>query len=444
VTSKITEQSASAQAEREAQARLAADATLPAQREARALLTTTAVRNAANRMLDLALSRSLEHWQVDLDRLPATADFVAQVTRDRFPKLDVPMHARWRHFVFAGRDLWREIADSRIAHDPRARARAEIDLAITSVLLDAGSGGAWKYRDAETGIVAERSEGLALASLRWFASGAFSATGSQTRASPADALRADAIALKQVDAAALNAAFQVSHDNPLAGSAQRAALLNRLGLAAEARPDLFATTGVPRLGGLFDVFAQRASGHALPATVILETLLDALGPIWDARPLLAGVPLGDCWPHPALGLASEAKGYVPLHKLSQWLTYSLLEPLQNAGIEISGIDELTGLPEYRNGGLLVDTGVLVPRDAQSVLTTHHVSHPFVVELRALTVALLDRLVPLVAQRLGLANDMYVAARVLEGGTWAAGRRIARDKRADGGPPFHIASDGTVL
>jgi hypothetical protein len=421
VTSKITERPAATQPER----------------EARALLTATAVRDAANRMLDLALARSLEYWQVDLDRLPATADFVVRVARDRFPTLDVPMHSRWRHFVFSGRDLWREIAGSRIAPDREVRARAEIDLAITSVLLDAGAGGAWKYRDAATGIVAERSEGLALASLRWFASGAFSG-------SPADSLRADAAALRQVDAGALNTAFQVSPDNPLAGSAQRASLLNRLGMAAETRPDLFAIAGVPRLGGLFDAFSRRASGHALPATAILETLLDALGPIWEARPSLAGVPLGDCWPHPALGHASEAKGYVPLHKLSQWLTYSLLEPLQNAGIDISGVNELTGLPEYRNGGLLVDTGVLVPHDAQSLLTTHPVSHPFVVELRALTVALLDRLVPLVAERLGLTNDMYMAARVLEGGTWAAGRRIARDNRADGGPPFHISSDGTVL
>jgi len=34
--------------------------------------------------------------------------------------------------------------------------------------------------------------------------------------------------------------------------------------------------------------------------------------------------------------------------------------------------------------------------------------------------------------------------VLEGGTWAAGRIIAREKRADGGPPFQISSDGTVF
>jgi hypothetical protein len=388
-------------------------------------------------MLDLALDRSLDHWEVDLDRLPATAAFVAQVTRERFPTLDVPMHSRWRHFVFEGRDLRRELMARQPAMSTAERARAEIDLVITSVLLDAGAGAAWKYRDPVTGLVAARSEGLALASLRWFESGAFSDT-------PGDPLRVDAAALRRLDAGAFGAAFQVSSDNPLAGGEQRALLLNRLGAAAEARPDLFAIDGPARPGGLFDALVQHAAGGPLRAPAILQMLLDALGSIWTGRPALAGVPLGDCWPHPAFGPGAEVRGYVPLHKLSQWLTYSLLEPLREAGIEIMGVHELTGLAEYRNGGLLVDMGVLVPRDSASLRISHNVSHPLVVEFRSLTVALLDRLVPLVVSQLGLATDTYAAARVLEGGTWTAGRRVAREKRADGGPPFPISSDGTVL
>jgi len=41
---------------------------------------------------------------------------------------------------------------------------------------------------------------------------------------------------------------------------------------------------------------------------------------------------------------------VPFHKLTQWLTYSLLEPLETAGLTVVNLDELTALPEYRNGG----------------------------------------------------------------------------------------------
>ena len=67
-----------------------------------------------------------------------------------------------------------------------------------------------------------------------------------------------------------------------------------------------------------------------------------------------------------------------------------------------------------------------------------------VEWRSLTIALLDRLAPLVRERLGVTAEAFPLARVLEGGTWAAGRRLARDKRADGGPPIAVKSDGTVF
>jgi hypothetical protein len=75
---------------------------------------------------------------------------------------------------------------------------------------------------------------------------------------------------------------------------------------------------------------------------------------------------------------------------------------------------------------------------------HQVDDPLIVAWRSLTVALLDRLAPLVRERLGVAAGAFPLARVLEGGSWAAGRQIAREKRADGGPPLSIASDGTVF
>lgn len=134
---------------------------------------------------------------------------------------------------------------------------------------------------------------------------------------------------------------------------------------------------------------------------------------------------------------------MPFHKLSQWLTYSLLEPLQWAGLTVHGLDALTGLPEYRNGGLLLDTGVLRPKVQDYATRCWQVGDPFIVEWRALTVALLDELAPLVRHALGqTAQDMPLAC-VLEGGTWAAGRALAQSLR-QGLPPLSIASDGTVF
>ncbi|MEA3179925.1 MAG: hypothetical protein QOI59_3448 [Gammaproteobacteria bacterium] len=401
---------------------------------ARSLLCAAAVRRSAERILTLALDGSLDDWRVDLDRMPGVASFVAQVVRDRYPLLNPPFHARWRHFVFAGRDLWSEVHG---ANDAAEAARAAFDLAITSVLLDAGAGADWRYRDNATGLTAARSEGLALASLRWFEHGGLSDD-------PADPLRVDAAALRQLDTRTINAAFQVTETNPLQGSEGRASLLNRLGAALQTRPDLFALEDTPRPGGLFDALVRRASKRPLPAGVILETLLDGLGSIWENRPSLAGVPLGDCWIHPALTGDAPADHYAPLHKLSQWLAYSLIEPLEKAGVAVCDVAGLTGLAEYRNGGLFVDMGVLTPRDEKARSRTYAVSDPFVVGWRALTVALLDRVAPLVSAQLGLTTDAFPLARVLEGGTWAAGRLIARDRRAGGGPPFNITSDGTVF
>jgi hypothetical protein len=339
--------------------------------------------------------------------------------------------------VFGGRDLANEIAVKASWESADAAARSAFDLVITSVLLDAGAGAGWRYHDRATGLVAARSEGLALASLRWFQSGGFANN-------PSDLFRADAAALQRIDSDAIHSAFQAAESNPLVGLEGRAALLNRLGAVMESRPDLFAMSDSPRPGGLFDALRARASNGRLPAGTILETLLEALGPIWQGRPSLGGVPLGDCWPHPALVADSPEDGYAPLHKLSQWLTYSLLEPLEKAGISVSKVHELTGLAEYRNGGLFVDMGVLLPREREALSQTHAVMAPFVVGWRGLTVALLDRLAPLVGTRLGLTPDSFPLACVLEGGTWAAGRLIARKTRADGGPPFHVLSDGTVF
>lgn len=382
-------------------------------------------------MFDLASADRLADWRLDMNALPACADFVAEIVRKNYPTLDVPFHARWRHFVFAKRDLWEETAANAKWSDAHARARAEFDLAITSVLLDAGVGPAWRYHDDLTDLHATRSEGLALASLRFFEWGGFSGD-------PTDPLRADAEALARFNAEALADAFQVTERNPLLGLDARARLLNRLGQTVDAHPQLFANADTPRPGGLYDLLLARTVENEVSAPAILEVLLEALGPIWERRPVLDGVALGDCWPQPDLG-------YVPLHKLSQWLAYSLIEPLQRAGLRVIDIDGLTGLAEYRNGGLFVDMGVLAPLESEAMTRAYNVSDPFVVVWRSLTVALLDRIAPMVRERLGVSAEEFPLARVLEGGTWAAGREIARTKRPDtGAPPLLIHSDGTVF
>ena len=207
---------------------------------------------------------------------------------------------------------------------------------------------------------------------------------------------------------------------------------------------MFAQHDRARPGGLYDLLVAQAENGRLPASRILDALLEHLGPIWPSRLSLGGVPLGDTWRHSAIERTDATNGYMPIHKLSQWLSYSLIEPLQWSGIEVTDIDGLTGLAEYRNGGLFVDAGVLNLRDPEAATKPNPVESAIVVEWRALTVALLDRIAPLVREQLGLTAEAFPLACVLEGGTWAAGRRLAREKRPDGGPPIAVASDGTVF
>jgi hypothetical protein len=230
----------------------------------------------------------------------------------------------------------------------------------------------------------------------------------------------------------------------LVGLEGRAELLRSLGRLVAQRPEIFALNDTPRPGGFFDHLVAKAGGGPIAAPLILAELLLQFGPIWPSRLTLGGVPLGDCWRHPALITADATSGLVPLHKLSQWLAYSLIEPLQWAGFTVTDIDGLTGLAEYRNGGLFIDTGVLALRDPADAAREHDVGSTLVVEWRALTVALLDRLADVLRLRLAMDKTSLPLAKILEGGTWSAGRSIARDKRADGAPPLKVISDGTVF
>ena len=111
---------------------------------------------------------------------------------------------------------------------------------------------------------------------------------------------------------------------------------------------------------------------------------------------------------------------------------------------MTDIDGLTGLAEYRNGGLFIDAGVLAFRNPADAVREHNVASSLVVEWRALTVALLDRLADGLRQQLSLDATSLPLAKVLEGGTWAVGRALARERRADGSPPVKVVSDGTVF
>lgn len=400
------------------------------------------------------------HFSVHLDKLDEAAERVARLTLQRFPTLDIPFHSRWRHFEAGGVDRKAELDRLLAGRSVEDVARAHIDLTLVSVLLDAGAGPQWRYNEvsgeasSETSSAAGpgegrphsygRSEGLGVATFRAFVEGRFSAQAD-------DPCRADAGVLARVDASVLRGVFQVTPNNPLVGLEGRAALLAALGSTLQGEAAITGRAGRPSL--LWDRLKAAAGGRPLQtvsASRVLAELLDLMAPIWTSGSRVQGLPGGDVWPHPWAG-ASTAQGqdpttggWVPFHKLSQWMTYSLLEPLQWAGLSVTDLDALTGLPEYRNGGLLLDTGVIVARRPAQLGRVWKPADPFVIEWRALTVALLDLLAERVRTKLGKTAAELPLACILEGGTWAAGREIAAELREGGAPPLKIDSDGTVF
>ncbi|MEM9164650.1 MAG: DUF1688 family protein, partial [Cyanobacteria bacterium P01_F01_bin.4] len=290
-----------------------------------------AIRDRTQKLFDLALVNELEHFTCDLSQLDKVAKYVVETTRQLYPDFDVPFHSRWRHF---GAQRLPPPLVPTTKGKTQADAKAQLDLAIVSVLLDAGAGSQWHYQDNTTGETLGRSEGLAVASLRGFEQGVFSSN-------PASPHQVDAAGLSQLTEDHLAQVFQVSENNPIVGLSGRLTLLHQLAEAIANQPERFGSDAA-RPGNLLD-YLTRQYGNTLDAGKLLTEVLESLGSIWPGRAAITGTNLGDVWPHPALPKTGPGTHLVPFHKLSQWLTYSLVEPLAVGDVTVTNLNPLTGL-----------------------------------------------------------------------------------------------------
>ncbi|PJF18226.1 putative DUF1688 domain-containing protein [Paramicrosporidium saccamoebae] len=482
------------------------------------------------------MAGKLEHFELNLSRLSEAADMIDKLIIRDFGKIDsehveqtlqkIPF-GRWRHF---GTENQKSLLSELGALDKMELTRSVLDLIVVSVLLDAGAGDDWKFND--NGKILMRSEGLAVATLRMFQGGMWSSVGK---------LQVDSIGLRAIQESDLIHWFQVRKDNPLLGVKGRLDLLHRLGRVLESQPVYFPkdVNGFARPGSLVDHLLTRQCGHAqIHVNVLWDVVMKGFGGVWpESRTKLDGVSLGDVWPCAALGLL------VPFHKLSQWLTYSLMERITHfLDINFLEADKMTGLAEYRNGGLFIDLGILTPKKLSSLEpslpsvfnqlvqlmsnTTAQLKSvnpalsegtmegmmeeleksPFhkdlldalkaksleqradetpgaatdewieygkddlcpdsgvlsqkeslilgssfppesqvIIEWRALTVALMDRLIALMRGRLKVSPESFSFPKFFVAGSWKAGRELAKQLRpATGGPPISIDSDGTLF
>ncbi|KAK6497687.1 hypothetical protein TWF481_012091 [Arthrobotrys musiformis] len=422
--------------------------------ETKHLLSLRAIRERAKIVWSAAQTGDLSHFDLHEGRLEDVAEFVLFVIeRDFGPDkfYTIPPHGRWQHFEVGGVprvtnliESWR----SQGVTDEVEITRRLIDLFFVSVLLDAGAGDVWRYIEPGTGNEYERSEGIAVASLYMFTEFVFT-----TGKVPA----VDGQGLVNLSADTLAAGFQSSSSNSMLGVESRAALLQSLGASLLAHPKVFGEEGRP--GNIVDYMLSRAGTSDLDVLILWDALQDVLIPSWPKdRTAVNGVPIGDAWPLSTLQKrATEITGGIqPFHKLTQWLTYSLMVPFQRLlKKKWANADALTALAEYRNGGLFVDLEAITLKPealekglkaSGQELPLFEASDDVIVEWRALTLGLLDavyeKIVASIEGRYGVRLSM---AQVLEAGTWKSGREIAARKRpVTKSSPILMRSDGTLF
>lgn len=391
------------------------------------LFSTDYIRSAGNKMANHCRN-GLTHFELSEEFLSPAADYVIEIIRSRYPDLNVPYHSRWRHFEVGNKSQLHAYYSAIEGKDALEKARIGLDLIIPSVLVDAGTGPSWTYSSSNS-ISLGRSEGLALASLDAFLGGSFSEKNELT---------SDCAGLSMMTSEKFKHLFNVTDVNPMVGVDGRVGLLKSLAKTLENKKDFFPNQ---RPGDLVDYIFSR-SGLKPSASSILHFILQSLGDIWPGRLEYEGKNLGDTWSYPPFGEGVE--GYVPFHKLSQWITYSVIETLENNGFVVSGLERLTGLAEYRNGGFMLDFGLLNLKDSSLQQQKWPPNSELIVEWRALTVYLLDKLAVIIQDKLNVTEAEFPLAKILEGGTWMAGRKIAAKKRQNAEPPINIVSDGTVF
>ncbi|KAI8888594.1 DUF1688-domain-containing protein [Backusella circina FSU 941] len=438
------------------------------------LLGLGSVRDRCFKVQEAAVRNRLQHFDLDQSKLEDVVQFVVSIIkRDYDSPSDIPVHGRWRHFDVGNRPRIQNLLHtwSSLGQDTLEQTRKLIDLFVVACLLDIEPYQSWSYTEAMTGRNYKWKDGVAVAVLDMFVNGLFSSD-------PAQPHRVDSETLMNLDKDTIFEGLQVGPNNQLAGLEERVDALINLGTVLQNRTNYFGT-GVQRPGNLIDYLLEHPTTIKTKKgpLISIETLwpvVQEMGEIWAAELGKGGtLGLGDVWPCATLLSSSQGQAspqstehMVSFHRLSQWLVYSLIEPMEKLlGATIEGTDQLTPLPDYSNGGLLIDTGFLTlkPKDYERGIKNYHenallpnqskievapmfeLSDPVITEWRALTVAYLDLVAEKVRQTFRLSKKALSLSQLIQGGTSSAGRELAEISRPNTHePPIVIKVDRRVI
>ncbi|CAO3634705.1 unnamed protein product [Cunninghamella echinulata] len=437
------------------------------------LTSLEAVRERCFRVQQIANKNQLNYFDVDTSKMDDVVQFVvALIKRDyNANPAQMPTYGQWRHFDVGGRPRIDNLMNawSTLGQPPLEQTKRIIDLFIIACLLDVETvchNKSWSYCEQLTGRTYGGTEGIAVAVLDMFTAGVFSSD-------PRDPHRVDADALNLISIEALYDGFQLDAHNKLLGIEERLDLVKHLSNVLKSQSSYFGLDTIPRPDYLLShsTTIKTKKGPLIHLETLWPVILE-MGEFWASQDDKGGSQgLGDVWPCSVLNGQSSTstnstEHYVPFHKLTQWMIYSLIEPMEKLlGATIEGKDMLTPLPDYCHGGLLMDTGLisLKPKELErgvenykknamlpgqskvEVSPMFELNDPVVIEWRALTIGFLEIIADRVREALNMNRSTLSLSKLMESGTWSAGRELAEISRPNTHqPPIIIKMDKYVL
>ncbi|KAI7904272.1 uncharacterized protein BX663DRAFT_530376 [Cokeromyces recurvatus] len=412
------------------------------------LSSLQAVRERCFKVQEIAVKNKLHHFNIDSSKLQDIVQLVISLLkRDYYDfdsqQLQIPSHGRWRHFDAGGCariqalliDPW-----TKMGVDSLEQTRRILDLFVIAVLLDLDPSQGYSYQESTHHRIYKKREGMAIAILEMFMNGVFSIN-------PEEPHRVDSEALMQLTLDDLLSGLKTTSDE-LIGIEDRFELLKHLAQVLQVRTDYFGGQEgfMPRPGNMMDYLLNHPTTIKTKKgpLIRLETLwpiVFEMGELWTVQ---SDYSNGDVW-----SCCSNDNLLVPIHKLSQWMIYTLIEPMEKLlGAVIEGTEQLTPLPDYANGGLLIDTGLitlksqdyergienyrqhtnLLGQSKVEMIPMFDISDSAIIEWRALTIAYLDLVCDRVRAALKLTRKALSLTQLIEGGTTSAGRELAELSR----------------
>ncbi|KAI8051394.1 uncharacterized protein B0P05DRAFT_562573 [Gilbertella persicaria] len=426
------------------------------------LLSLHSVRDRCFKVQEAAGKNRLQHFDIDASKLNDMAQFViALIKRDYDDPSKIPVYGCWRHFDTGGRPRIQTLISTwaSLGIDRTEQTRRVLDLFVLTVLLDFDPGNQYVFRESTTNIALKKREGIAVAILEMFVQGVFSTSPNQPH-------RVDSEALMHLTLQDLLTGFKVVSPETLIGLKERFELLKHLAQVLQRRPDYFSGEEghIPRPGNMIDYLVCHPTTIKTKKGLLIH--LETLWPIVLEMSELCikndgANQLGDVWTYPSMGSSQS----ISFHNLSQWMIYSLIEPMEKLlGAVFEGTEQLTPPSNYSNGGLLIDCGFitlkkkdyergiamyrqnsLLPGQPKvEVAPMFEVSDPVVVEWRALTTAYVDLIAERVRSVLKMSKKSLSLSQIIQGGTTSAGRELAEISRPNTQEPPIIIKVSDII